>query len=227
MPINFPNSPSPNQQYTYDNKTWEWNGIYWEVYSALTSYITSAYTVGGGVSDISGVTDGNIVLKSFSGVNITILDSGNKLTFSGYPQQNVAGFYLPLSGGTVTGATIFQSGLTATTISATTYYNLPVSGLTPSTYITTTPNNGNYTIALTGPLLSYYVSSSTPGGTQVSGDRWLDTNTGDELVWVDDGDSQQWIQISSIVGGGGGTSTSTGVTFIASSNCVIFSDGNT
>ena len=41
MPINFPNSPSPNQQYTYDNKTWEWNGIYWEVYSALTSYVTS------------------------------------------------------------------------------------------------------------------------------------------------------------------------------------------
>ena len=74
MAINFPNSPSPNQQYTYDNKTWEWNGIYWEVYSALTSYITSAYTVGNGVSDISGVTGGNIALKSFSGVNITIVD---------------------------------------------------------------------------------------------------------------------------------------------------------
>jgi uncharacterized delta-60 repeat protein len=33
--------------------------------------------------------------------------------------------YLPLSGGTVSGDTIFQSGLTATTISATTYLNLP------------------------------------------------------------------------------------------------------
>ena len=83
MPINFPNSPSPNQQYTYDNKTWEWNGIYWEVYSALTSYITSAYTVGDGYSDISGISNGNIKLKSFSGINITIIDGGDKLTFSG------------------------------------------------------------------------------------------------------------------------------------------------
>ena len=165
MPINFPNSPSPSQLYTYDNKTWEWNGTYWEVYSALTSYITSAYTVGDGFSDISGVTGGNIAVKSFSGVNLTIIDNGEKLTFSAASQPDV--------------------------------------------------------------VLSYYVSGSTPSGTQVSGDRWLNTNTGDELVWVDDGDSQQWIQISSIVGGGGGTSTSTGVTFIASSNCAILSDGNT
>ena len=117
MPINFPNSPSPNQQYTYDNKTWEWNGTYWEVYSALTSYITSAYTVGDGFSDISGVTGGNIAVKSFSGVNLTIIDNGEKLTFSAASQPDV--------------------------------------------------------------VLSYYVSGSTPGGTQVSGDRWLNTNTCD------------------------------------------------
>ena len=117
MPINFPNSPSPNQLYTYDTKTWEWNGIYWEVYSALTSYITSAYTVGNGVSEISGVPGGNIVLKSFSGVNITIIDGGDKLTFSSSTtNSSVSGNYLPLSGGTVTGGTIFQSGVTANTI---------------------------------------------------------------------------------------------------------------
>ena len=42
-------------------------------------------------------------------------------------------FFLPLSGGTVTGDTIFQSGLTANTISATTYQNLPID---PDTYTT-------------------------------------------------------------------------------------------
>ena len=121
MPINFPNSRSPNQEYTYDNKTWEWNGIYWEVYSALTGYITSAYTVGDGYSSISGVSGGNIALKSFSGNNITILDSGSKLTFS----VDLLNNYLPLSGGTVSGATIFTSNLSANTLSATTYQNLP------------------------------------------------------------------------------------------------------
>jgi hypothetical protein len=131
MPINFPNSPSPSQLYSYDNKTWEWNGTYWEVYSALTSYITSAYTVGDGFSDISGVTGGNIALKSFSGVGITITDGGDKLTFT------TSTNYLPLSGGTVTGATNFTGGLSANTISATTYQNLPqsVSGGGTSNYI--------------------------------------------------------------------------------------------
>jgi len=120
MPINFPNSPSPNQLYTYDSKTWEWNGVYWEVYSALTSYITSAYTVGDGVSDISGVTGGNIALKSFSGVNITIIDSGDKLTFSGYPEQNVTGLYLPLSGGGSNQAPSLYTTTRVTSITAST-----------------------------------------------------------------------------------------------------------
>lgn len=38
----------------------------------------------------------------------------------------VSGNYLPLSGGTVTGDTQFTSGLTANTISASTYYGLPI-----------------------------------------------------------------------------------------------------
>ena len=52
--------------------------------------------------------------------NVTGLTTGST--------SSVSGDYLPLSGGTVTGNTIFNSGLTATTISATTYQNLPISG---------------------------------------------------------------------------------------------------
>jgi hypothetical protein len=150
MPINFPNSPSPSQLYTYDNKTWEWNGVYWEVYSALTGYITSAYTVGDGYSSISGVSGGNIALKSFSGDNITIIDTGSKLTFSIDSLNN----YLPLSGGTVFGATIFTSNLSANTLSATTYENLPtdvfITGGTYSAGTATFTNNTGGTFNVTG-----------------------------------------------------------------------------
>lgn len=62
------------------------------------------------------------------------------------------------------------------TISATTYLNLPsTSGL------------------------QYFVSGTTPTTTQ-SGDRWFNTDTGVELVWINDGDSSQWIQPFSVPG---------------------------
>jgi len=192
MAINFPNSPILNEQYTYDNKTWEWNGTYWEVYSALTSYITSAYTVGNGVSDISGVTGGNIALKSFSGVNITIVDGGDKLTFSGYPQQNVVGFYLPLSGGTVTGGTIFQSGLTANTVSATTYQNLPVSAVTNGTGISASTSNGVVTITNTAPDQTVTISGGTGITTGGTYPNFTITNSSpDQTVTITGGTSIQ------------------------------------
>ena len=70
--------------------------------------------------------------------------------------DNLGGYYLPLSGGTVTGGTIFNNGITATTISATTYYNLPIDvRVTGGTYsnttgITTFTNNTGGTFNITG-----------------------------------------------------------------------------
>lgn len=300
MAINFPNIPIINQLYTYDGKTWQWNGAYWEVYSALTGYITSAYTVGDGFSDISSVSGGVLTLKSFSGVGINITDTGTKLTFtttgssgdtfvtgftfvgnnlniaqnrtdvyssftvnltgltastsvvqgitgitatnglssntvnnqttiintdpdqivtisggtniqviSNYPNfginftgtTGISGDYLPLSGGTVTGATNFTAGLTANTISATTYQNLPLSALTYTTggtYTNSTStlslfdSSGN-TIIITG-FTKYFISGSSPTGIVDYGDRWYNTNNGIELVYINDGNSDQWVQ---------------------------------
>jgi hypothetical protein len=67
------------------------------------------------------------------------------------------------SGGTVTGSTTFTNGLSANTISATTYQNLPVSGLTEGSNISLTNNSGNYTVAVTGitnPINSYFSAGS-------------------------------------------------------------------
>ena len=82
------------------------------------------------------------------------------------------------TGGTVSGPTNFTGGLSANTFSATTYLNLP-------------PQSGGS---------QYFVSATTPTETVYSGDRWFNTNTGVELVWIDDGDSSQWIQPFSVPG---------------------------
>lgn len=71
-----------------------------------------------------------------------------------------------------------------------------ISGYTHSTAVWK-----KYTISAdTSGELKYYISASTPTEIIKSGDRWFNTNTGVELVWIDDGDSQQWIQPFSVPG---------------------------
>jgi hypothetical protein len=85
--------------------------------------------------------------------------------------SSTSGAYLPLSGGTVTGGTIFQSGLTTNTISATTYYN--VNAVTGGTY-----SNGVITLSGTGSVNGNQItglSALTPN-TLYSGDGLLSGN---------------------------------------------------
>lgn len=82
-----------------------------------------------------------------------------------YWESYSTGFdYLPLSGGTVSGNTVFTNGLTATTISATTYQNLPldirVTGATYSNNTFTYTNNTGGT---------FNVNFSTVTGLTVNG----------------------------------------------------------
>jgi hypothetical protein len=67
-------------------------------------------------SGVTSITVGNGLSANSSTGAVIIVFTGS---------TSSSGDYLPLSGGTVTGGTIFQSGLTANTISATTYQNLP------------------------------------------------------------------------------------------------------
>jgi hypothetical protein len=107
----------------------------------------------------------------------------------------------------------------------------PASAATPSSGVTSiTVGNGlsansatgAVTIVFTGSTnvsgLTYYVTGTTPSGSFISGDRWFNTTNGDELVYVNDGDSQQWIQICCGSGGGGGTSIFTGGTVTGPTN---------
>lgn len=91
----------------------------------------------------------------------------------------------------------FLSGLTIN--SGFTYSN----GTEINGYVLTCDSNGNANWApvsgASGTGLLYFVTSSTPTAVQ-SGDRWFNTNTGVELVWINDGDSGQWVQPFSVPG---------------------------
>lgn len=94
--------------------------------------VTSGGGGSGGTTDFSAVSINNVTqftsssnkTINFSGINLTIISAAtNTLVFSagtggGGP---VSGDYLPLSGGTVTGGTIFTSGVTANTLSSIDY----------------------------------------------------------------------------------------------------------
>jgi hypothetical protein len=98
-----------------------------------TSGVTSI-TAGPGLSGNS--TTGAVTIINTAPDQTVTITGGTNIQINGtYPNFGIdftgttgGGDYLPLSGGTVTGGTIFQSGLTANTISATTYQNLPFSG---------------------------------------------------------------------------------------------------
>ena len=81
----------------------------------------------------------------------------------------ISGDYLPISGGTVTGGTQFTSGITANTISATTYFNLPqdifVTGGTYSGNTITFTNNSGGTFNVTGITSSSIFTGGTVLGT--------------------------------------------------------------
>ena len=85
------------------------------------------------------------------------------ITTDDFKTYITSGITNSFTGGTVSGSTEFTNGLTANTISATTYQNLPVSGLTEGSNISLTNNSGNYTVAVTGitnPINSYFSAGS-------------------------------------------------------------------
>jgi hypothetical protein len=120
---------------------------------------------------------------------MTILSTGNVGIGTTTPSQKLH----------VSGNTFLQGSLTANTISATTYFNLPsLYQLTGGTYSSGTIDfkntTGGTSFSVTG-LSKYFVTGSTPTGVSLNnGDRWFDTNSGIEVVWVTDADGSQWIQ---------------------------------
>ena len=147
------------------NATWK------PVTAATPSTGVTSINTGTGLSADS--TTGAVTIINTSPDRTVTITGGTNIQITGtYPDFGInytgqTSFpYLALSGGTVTGQTIFQSGLTANTISATTYQNLPSqsgTGISAFSYnqstglLTITKND---TTTLTAGTFSYVTATT-------------------------------------------------------------------
>lgn len=54
MPIDFPNSPTVNQQYSYNGIIWQWNGSAWIAYAGFTANYVNTFN--GLTGDVTGTS---------------------------------------------------------------------------------------------------------------------------------------------------------------------------
>jgi hypothetical protein len=148
MAINLSDNININSPKILDSRYGPWSSVSAANTGILSLQRSVGLTVGiSGATGLleywyaNGISDSNLVLKTTS--NFT--------------------------GGTVTGATIYTGGLSANTISATTYYNLPISGLTEGPNISITGANGNYTVSFTGTTGSNFTGGTVTGATIYTG----------------------------------------------------------
>ncbi len=92
MAINFPNSPSVNDQHTSGGVTWTWDGTTWKADGVTSSYVlpTASSTVLGGVKVGSGLSISTgtlstsaIALDDLSDVSTSGVNSGEILKYNG------------------------------------------------------------------------------------------------------------------------------------------------
>jgi hypothetical protein len=103
---------------------------------------------------------------NFVGENITVTRKGKQVDVS--VSNELTGDYVKYLNG-LTGGITLQAG--------------------PNVTLTTT---GNTITISSSPGFTY--TAETPVYTPTIGDRWMDSDTGVEYVWINDGDSTQWIQ---------------------------------
>lgn len=175
MSINFPTGATPNQIYSYNGLNWIYTGTYWKVYPQFTDILpltggtfdknTETLTLSNVINDsisVSGFSDYFVTggtYDSNTGIVTFLNTSGGSFNISGFTSGGGT-----FTGGTVSGATIFTNGLTATTISATTYQNLPTTTVTsyPSgsrqTFLQSKRTNINTVAAVIDVIRGYYIT---------------------------------------------------------------------
>lgn len=176
MAINFPSSPLVGDLYTFNGKTWQWDGSYW-IFVSSTNMLSSATTVGGGVSIISGISNSVLYLKSLTG---GVTDNGNTISISGGTSSGTTSS--SFTGGTISGATNFTNGLSANTFSAQT---ITTTGLTGSVALISQRNSIPTSLRYWGMLCEVYADTNPDNnGTYKLTYNYVNTTLSDNNNWA-------------------------------------------
>jgi hypothetical protein len=116
-----------------------------------TTLLLKRSNVIGKIPPLSGLTLGEMALNTADAKLYTLFTSG---TTGATEVREIGWNRVSKTGDTISGDLIINGGLSATTISAATYQNLPVSGLIPGSNISITGSNGNFTVSFTGATSS-------------------------------------------------------------------------
>jgi hypothetical protein len=164
------------------------NAVWKKYYGNTISLTGASFNSGTGTLTLTNITGGTQTLTGFGSGG-----GGGAGITGGTFNQNTLDLNLTSSAGTVT-----INGVTGLYISGGTFN----SGTTTLSLF----NSTGGTISVTGftsgggggsSNLQYFITGSTPSGLTInSGDRWFDTNTGVEVVYINDGDSSQWVRPS-------------------------------
>jgi hypothetical protein len=132
------------------------------------------------------------------------------------------------TGGTVSGETIFTNGLTANTISATTYQNLPLASVATSgsTLYSTSPSTSNFNTSSS----IFFGPNAGSGATNATSSNFFGPNAGNaatdaaysNFLGINAGEGATDAAYSNFIGGGAGR----GATFATSSNFLGPNAGN-
>ena len=150
MPLDFPQSPSEGDIYTFGDRSWTWTGVFWKGTTTNVGYTGSRgndTTLKGSVPSFS-YLDGLINVSV--GDAYLVIDQGTLWVWNGTVWEEIGQF----------------------------------TGYTGSRGFTGSRGESTFSWG------------DTPPENPDIGARWYDTITGCLTVYVDDGDSQQWVEVA-------------------------------
>lgn len=158
------------------------------IQSGLNTYTAS--TIGGGVSiNVSGLTVDNLTVTGDT--NLFTLSAFTVSAVTIYSGTTALDSIFPYSGTNIGSGTVGVFAQKNNDL-------LEFKTLSAGTKISITGSSDTVVIQTSG-VNSYYIQTFAPSGTTefplYDGDRWFNTTHGLEFVYIDDGDSSQWVEI--------------------------------